>query len=273
MEEKTENTVEPQRTVKGTETSDASETEHLGTRTRKKGLAGYRPSRKERREGTEPEPVMTLESSYGTLDAGVNHQGKLKLVVSRKRRKHNENLVGEAKELDGESAVLLPKLQGRFTANRNNRMESALGYEEEGQKPTAYLMHRIQTMYQKEEPEALNDILPFLERDEEREEMELLRQKRREGEDRTPAEKIDDERQLESLEAVVRDKEQQQLRMVKRMDQIVARGKKKKAAEPLGLWRSFLEELPETEDEENPGDGASEGASDEESTGKETGNQ
>jgi hypothetical protein len=225
-------------------------------------VTGYHSSEQERRRGDEPQKIWDLSNAYGSLAAGWNKKKELVLVTSRQHTKGIHSLPLESKYLDGQTATKIP---GGYQINENTdrQAESAFSFRTKADRGAFYIMSRLKMLAERHDLEVQKTMLPFLNVEEEKEELAYLRQRARkllESSDREEEQAV--RKRIEFLTAVVAEKEQQQGMLYGKLPDLLAEARKGGRKDWDFTWLGKAE--PEAEpDGDESGTGDESGSEDE----------
>ncbi len=135
-------------------------------------LTGYEPAAAEQR--LRPRETGRLAGSYGDVAVGASRKKELTLVISKRRSWQGPAAAGEEKVLKGDSARRINLARGDFRVNSHDKQKSAVAYRESHQKPPQFLLERFKELMGRRGQDALEELVPFLNRQEEREELRQL---------------------------------------------------------------------------------------------------
>lgn len=152
---------------------------------KEKRLSAYHPAEKEKTKEEKPNEMMTMESSYGGIAFGANRKQKMTMVVHEKRSSHGPGLKNDNRRVDAGHKTEISGLRGTFYTNSHDREDSAFAYEENLQETHQRMIERLQEMMDETHQKSGEQVLPFLNRKEDKEKQkeisEQLREHREKG--------------------------------------------------------------------------------------------
>lgn len=224
-----------------------------------RGLVGYQPSEKERREKKVPGELFRAESQAGTLSAGLSGEDQEKLVMTvSQERKAGAGF--EEKNWKREGAKARKSEDRRLWTNSHNRKMSAALVEVEVSQDKSRMLQDIAELIEEKGNQTASEILPFLKEEEQREAIRSLEEEARDkSRDRELASQ--NRRLAETLREDLRKREEQKQRLLQMLELSQEQKMPKKAAPS---WNLFWD-AGETEDSQ-PEDASSEEEAGEEGT-------
>lgn len=209
---------------------------------KKRDMDGYLPSAAEKRQT--PRKVVDLQSTYGQISAGVDAQNQIVLLTRQKQTKHLHSLPLQSKCLSSSRAVRVPRQQGSFRVNSDNKTQSAVEYREQTGQSYAFLWKRLHKMMRQTENRVQDAILGFADNRTERHAAAALRRLRTQ----TPlSQRGALETQIAHFDAQAVQKEQQKRRFLQRLDTMTKESKAYAAMPHIEEKRKSIEQTTDTE--------------------------
>lgn len=178
-------------------------------------LTGYEPAQKEGRD--RPREAARLSGSYGDVAVGTTKKKQVTLAVSRRRSREGPPAGREEQTLHAESAQQMNLARGEFRVNAHKKEGGAMVYREDREKASVFLLERFREMMRTHRPALAEEQMPFLNRQEEREELRRLQSReedlRAAGEGGHRSELRAVERRRQELRQSLSEKETQERRL------------------------------------------------------------
>lgn len=228
---------------------------------KEKRLSAYHPAESERTKEKKPNEMMTMESSYGGIAFGANRKQKMTMVVHEKRSSHGSGLKNDNRQVEGSRKTPISSLRGTFYTNSHDSEDSAFAYEEDLQETQQKMIERLREMMDENHQRSGEQVLPFLNRKEDREKQkEIAEQLREHREKGNRKESILWEKRQETFKQEQAQKERMYRQFYKEL--AFAREKSKKLMkEDVVLPSVFLEEVLQAQEDgsqEEPEEGGEE---------------
>lgn len=135
-------------------------------------LTGYEAHEQE--GDARPREAARMAGSYGDISVGVSKKKELTLVVSKRRSREGPAATQAEKTLMGASARKINLSRGNFKANAHDPKKSAVAYRESHQKTPYFMLQKYKEMMRGREQDVLEEQVPFLNQETEREELRRL---------------------------------------------------------------------------------------------------
>lgn len=157
----------------------------LGRENQQKGrkLHAYRPAEREKPQEKKPNEMMRMESSYGGISLGASRDRRMKMVVHETRRHNGPALEKDRQEVEGSRTASIAELRGDFKTNSHSRSKSAFVYEESMEETPHRMMERIQEMMDENNQQSAEQVLPFLNRKEDKRRSKEIQKELRENQE------------------------------------------------------------------------------------------
>lgn len=218
-------------------------------------LTGYYESEKEKKKGKIPVEVKQLKGFHGTVAIGVNKDKKVTLLFAKDSSIQNRQ---EQEQFNSQRKNKKNGFQGKIYTNSHEKEKSALVYQEDLKKGVPSMMKRLRKLGSQKEQQVIEDAVPFLDRERDKEREEALLCLLRKESKNHQMEKQQEGREgrtigmrLNEAQRNLAHKEQEERRFVKMLEEIAAHEKeyrKNKGWMPFFPVPDQKEEKPETED-------------------------
>ncbi len=207
-------------------------------------------------EQDRPRESGRLESSFGNISVGSSRKKELTVVLSKRRRQEGLAVTEDERVMKAGGARRLKSASGNFFTNVADRESSAVAYRASHRKPPGHMLARFREMLAKHGPQALDEQVPFLDREPEQRELRTLTQQARTlREAREDAMLRQAENRKEELHQVLTEKKTQEGQLQQLLRKAQAESRKRAAGEwdPLTLVQEITAQPPE-DPEEQPED-------------------
>ena len=195
----------------------------------KEAMPGYQSSEEEKKRRDEPRKIWELGNAYGSLAIGKKKNKQLMIVNSQRRTKDLRALTPESKELRRETSLKIPLISEEFRFNEdwNRREESAYSLQLDASRSPDYLMRKMKELGEKRKLDVRDNVNPFFNLNEDRDELAYLRSKAAEAAksgDRKAEKGLAS--RVQYLGAALADKERQRLKLYTKLPDLLEEARK-----------------------------------------------